>query len=191
MELPLLSLLLSLTLVSAKLLHDDDRPREGELEERRKVLMRNQDRQHRSVSSHGNLSKVLDFSADNDHEPDSNGEYTSATLDAGFLPESWTICSAIMVDAWTTEFTSADMFQLLDDDGDKWGYIDLFAPTSYTEYEVKVGPVHFNKQIESVFFPLQWSVVTCLPLLGHNCRQSDTGGGRAAALGGGVQEGGG
>ena len=27
------------------------------------------------------MSKVLDFSADNDHEPDSNGEFTSATLE--------------------------------------------------------------------------------------------------------------
>jgi hypothetical protein len=37
--------------------------------------------------------KVLDLSDDNDQEPDSNGEYTSATLKAGFLPESFTICS--------------------------------------------------------------------------------------------------
>ena len=48
--------------------------------------------------------KVLDFSADNDHEPDINGDYTSATLEAGSLPESFTICSAFMVEAWTTEF---------------------------------------------------------------------------------------
>ena len=44
------------------------------------------------------MLKVLDFSADNDHEPDSNGEYTSATIEAGPLPESFTICSAFMVD---------------------------------------------------------------------------------------------
>ena len=36
--------------------------------------------------------KVFDFSADNDQEPDSNGEYTSATLNVGLaLPESFTI----------------------------------------------------------------------------------------------------
>ena len=57
--------------------------------------------------------KVLDFSADTDQEPDSNGEYTGASLKADFLPESFTICSAIMVDAWTTVFTSAEMFILL------------------------------------------------------------------------------
>ena len=69
--------------------------------------MKNQDRQHRSVRSQGNMcnmSKVLDFSADNDNEPDRNGDYTSATLDAGPLPESFTICLAIMVDAWTAAF---------------------------------------------------------------------------------------
>ena len=82
-------------------------------------------RQQRSISSKS--LKVLDFSADNDHKPDSNGEYTSATLDAGALPESFTICSAIMVDAWTTEFTAADMFQLLDVYGDRWGYIELLG----------------------------------------------------------------
>ena len=67
--------------------------------------------------------KVLDFSADNDDEPDGNGEYTGATLDAGPLPESFTICLAIMVEAWTTEFSAAYMFTLLDVDGDTWGLV--------------------------------------------------------------------
>ena len=65
------------------------------------------------------MLKVFDFSADNDQEPDSNGEFTSATLKAGFLPENFTICSSIMVDAWTTEFAGAYMFALLQDDGDQ------------------------------------------------------------------------
>ena len=58
-----------------------------------KVSTRNL-RQHRTVISEGNpigaasTLKVLDFSADNDHERDSNGEWTIATLEAGFLPES-------------------------------------------------------------------------------------------------------
>ena len=67
------------------------------------------------------MMKVFDFSADSDHEPDINGEYTSATLEAGPLPESFTVCSALMVEAWTTEFVSADMFTLLDNDGDTRG----------------------------------------------------------------------
>ena len=60
MKLPstLLSLLLSLTLVSAKIVSDDlttRRPRKGGIEEGRKALMKNRDRQHRSVSSQSNL----------------------------------------------------------------------------------------------------------------------------------------
>ena len=56
------------------------------------------------------MLKVLDFSADNDHQTDSNGEYTMATLDVGTLPESFTICSSIMVNAWTTTTKSAFIF---------------------------------------------------------------------------------
>ena len=82
------------------------------------------------------MTKVLDFSADNDHQSDSNGEFTSATLDAGALPESFTICSAFMVDAWTTQSQSANIFALLDVDGDPWVRIQLFAAPTYTEYYV-------------------------------------------------------
>ena len=175
----LLSVLLSLTLVSAKLVSHDrttGRPRKGETEEGRKSLTKNRDRQHRSVSSQGNpecqdgnplcvpsMLKVFDFSADIDHEPDNKGEYTSATLDVGPLPESFTICSAITVDAWTTEFGGAQLFSLLDDDGDQYGGIYMFAADTFTQYEVMLGPVVFDKQVEAVFFPLQWSRV-CLSL---------------------------
>ena len=104
------------------------------------------------------MLKVLDFTADNDKLPDSNGEYTSATLDAGFLPESFTICSAIMVDAWTTPYTSARMFTLLDEDGYSWGRVILYAAASsgFTEYNVQLGPVYFMKHTDTLFFPLQW-----------------------------------
>ena len=101
--------LLSASLASCLVLPSDLNERRGE--EGRKVETRIQDRQPRSVST----LKVLDFSADNDHQPDSNGEYTSATLEAGPLPESFTICSALMVEARTTEIVSAYMFSLLDD----------------------------------------------------------------------------
>ena len=43
--------------------------------------------------------KILDFSEDNDHELGSKGDYTIATLKAGPLPESITVCSAFMVEA--------------------------------------------------------------------------------------------
>ena len=74
--------------------------------------------------------KVLDFS-DHDHEPDTNGAF----LIAGFVPESFTICSALMADAWTTESNGGDMFRLYDDDaGRHWGRIYVVGAESYTEY---------------------------------------------------------
>ena len=125
------------------------------------MIMRNQDRQPRSDNSQGKL-KVLDFSADTDKKLDSNGEYTHATLNAGPLPESFTICSALMVDSWPTK--SARMFLLYDPVAKvQWGYIYLSAAFSYTQYDVKLGQVFFVKQIETVFFPLQWSRA-CLSL---------------------------
>ena len=129
-------LLLSTTLVQSR--QQDwttKRPGKGEPMEGKRTLAGNRDRQQRSFGSQGNtenMLKVLDFSADNDHEPDSNGEYTGATLEAGPLPESITICSALMVEAWTTEFTASNMFLLLDNDGDRWGRIRLVAASSYT-----------------------------------------------------------
>ena len=107
--------------------------------------------------------KVFDFSADIDREPDSNGEFTKATLEAGFLPESFTICSTLMVDAWTTDFESAVMFTLLNDRGYLWAGINLFAGPSYTQYETRLGPVAKIKRIPTVFFPLQWTRA-CLSL---------------------------
>ena len=75
--------------------------------------------------------KVLDFSLDVDDEMDYNGSYTSATLEKEDLPPSFTICAAYMVEAWTTEFWSADMFRLNDDNGFMWGYVSLFAATAH------------------------------------------------------------
>ena len=56
--------------------------------------------------------KILDFSEDNDHELGSKGDYTIATLKAGPLPESITVCSAFMVEAWQTLFKQSRMFSL-------------------------------------------------------------------------------
>ena len=68
-------------------------PGKGEPMERGKPLTRNRDRQQRSVGSQQNPNaklKILDFSADIDNEPDANGEYTGATLEAGSLsPCAW------------------------------------------------------------------------------------------------------
>ena len=113
------------------------------------------------------MSKVLDFSADNDQLPDSNGEYTSATLEAGPLPQSFTICLTFMVEAWTNEFQpSARMFTLVDhrnwwSSSYQWGHIILVAASDYTEYQVKLGEVFLSHQTQTIFFPLQWTRV-CL-----------------------------
>ena len=163
-------LLLILTALVSGNLHPADRttrrPGKGEQMEEGKAFTRNPDRQQRSVDSQGNpkeMLRVFDFSEDVDRKPDSNGEYTSATLEAVPLPESFTICSAVMVEAWTTVFSEADMFTLLSNDGDEWGYTNLYAGNLYTEYYVQLGPVFFTKQTQTVFFPLQWSRV-CLSL---------------------------
>ena len=107
--------------------------------------------------------KVLDFSADTDQEPDSIGEYTSATLEAGPLPESFTICTAFMVEAWNTKFSTAGLFNMPDKLGRSWGFIYFHSASTYLQYQVKLGPVDFIRKIEAVFFPLQWSRV-CLSL---------------------------
>ena len=103
-------------------------PRKGGPIDEKKALTGNQDRQQRSVGSKGNpekMLKVFDFSADTDHELDSNGEYTGATLEAGPLPESFTICSAFMVEAWDTGMALC-MFTLLDNYDEPWAVINVF-----------------------------------------------------------------
>ena len=121
--------------------------------------------EHCSVPICVPMLKVFDFSADNDHELDSNGELTGATLSAGFLPESFTICLSIMVDAWswTTEIPNANIFTLLDVRGYTWGTIKLATNSSHTTYEAWLGSVFLLKPIEAVFFPLQWTRA-CLSL---------------------------
>ena len=64
--------------------------------------------------------KVLDFSADNDQEYDINWELTQASLHTQVpLPESFTVCSAFMVEAWNTE--------------SKWKW--LFPLSIYTQWK--------------------------------------------------------
>ena len=98
------------------------------------------------------MSKVFDLLADNDHEPDGNGEYTSAILEASPLPESFIICSAFMVEAWTTDFSEAVLFTLLDNNGITWANINLYATPSSTKYKVHFGLVLYIK-LRTYFFP--------------------------------------
>ena len=128
------------------------------------ALARNRDRQQRSATdSQDKMLKVLDFSADNDQKPDINGEYTSTAMEAGSLPESFTICLAFRIESWADSVAAAHMFSLLDNDGYKWEHLAIYATSTHTEYEVWLGPVHIINQTETVFFPLQWSRA-CLSL---------------------------
>ena len=61
-------------------------PRTADPWEDRYALTKDRGRQHRSGPISVEILKVFDFSADNDNKPDSNGEYTGATLEAGPLP---------------------------------------------------------------------------------------------------------
>ena len=107
-----------------------------------------------SVPICGNMMNVLDFSTDNDHEPDSDGEYTSAILEAGPLPGSLTICSAFMVERWTFETAGANMFTLRNKNlgivGETWAYIQLYAAPSFTQYRVGLGPTVFVKRMKTI-----------------------------------------
>ena len=82
--------------------------------------------------------KVFDFSYHEADDNDEDQEYTMATLDAGSLTESFTICSSFMLwDYWTNDFKSARLFTLLDKDTIwSWAYIELYAGPSYTEYQL-------------------------------------------------------
>ena len=124
----------------------------------------NRDRKERSADDGSHTAKslkVLDFSADNDRKPDSNGEYTSATLEAGLLPESFTICWAFMVKDWTTDSASALMLAMLDQDGSFWTDMQIYAKDINTRYYGHLGPVFIYGKTAALFFPLQWSRV-CL-----------------------------
>ena len=79
-------------------------------------------------------------------------------MNAGFLPESFTICSAIKVDAWNGDGSASDVFTLIDVDGDRWGYMHLYAANRYILYKVDIGPTGpIETYVESDFFPLQWT----------------------------------
>ena len=105
------------------------------------------------------LLKVLTFADDIDNKADSKGEFTSATLERENLPDSFTICLAFMVDAWTTDFAAGRLFHMLGDDGIKrWGFVELNAdPMSFTEYKMRLGYAQFVAESPTLFFPLQWT----------------------------------
>ena len=101
--------------------------------------------------------KALDFSLDNDWEPDENNSHTSASLKKENLPPSFTICTAFMVD-----YTSAALFVLRNDDGESWHWVMINAQSTHTDFMFKFedSPT-FSNQSKILFYPLQWTRV-CL-----------------------------
>ena len=97
--------------------------------------------------------KVLDVPADNDQVADSNGEYTSATLDGGPLPQSFSICSAYMVEAWNTEQSAADVFSMRDDDDQNWIYLYVVAAEGFTSWTLDFGPLFSVVETKALLFP--------------------------------------
>ena len=127
----------------------------------KKTFTRTEDRGKRSIRSEKKV-KIIDFSVDIDGEPDNSNEYTSATLNAGPLSKSFTICMGFMVEAWTSAFTSAKMFSLQIVRYD-WISVNLLVCSNITTYEVKLGPVIVKNQTGRMLFPLQWTRI-CLSL---------------------------
>jgi hypothetical protein len=112
--------------------------------------------------------KVLDFSVDSDGEKDRKGDFTHAFMDLdplGKLPQAFTICSAVMVDAWTTDFSSATLFQLRETRTRKvWYDLNLTAMVNYTQYDIRIGLNSFPaNHTAPMMFPLQWTRA-CLSL---------------------------
>ena len=115
---------------------------------------------------------MINFSGDNDNLPDTSHEYTGAYLKKPDIPENLTICVAWMFEAWTTEFTTINLFQLKYEDGSKndglqWANVDLDVHLSATDNKpqisVGIGGILFEVDIERALFPLTWTRV-CLSL---------------------------
>ena len=110
---------------------------------------------------------MINFSDDNDQEPDSEGEFTGASLTKPNMPKDFTICSAFMVEAWTTEFTASYLFAISYDPPyaqQHWGYVSI-SPTTHDQSKVEV---RFNKVYVSLtyyvaVFPLTW-IHVCVSL---------------------------
>ena len=107
-------------------------------------------------------NKALDFSADNDCEPDENNSYTQATLQIGTLPCSFTICTVFMVEYWT-EYTNARLYGL-HDENEVWHFVEIFAAPTYTEFTIKFeGSSTYGVTSDFLFYPLQWTRI-CLSM---------------------------
>ena len=100
--------------------------------------------------------KVIDFSLDGDWEPDANGSFTHASLWKENLPSSFTICAAFMVENWE-DTNNSPLFLLLDNDGEEWLYVELYAGVGFIEFTINFASKIFSVKSPSLFFPMQWT----------------------------------
>ena len=97
---------------------------------------------------------ALDFSMDNDQEPDENNSYTHASLQKENLPPSFTICTAFMVEAWN-EYQDARLFVMRDDKRKVWHWVKIFAAKTYTKFTFLFeDSPEFSNRSEGLFYPL-------------------------------------
>ena len=76
-------------------------------------------RKPRSPDSGDGISDVLNvltFADDNDDQADTDGEFTSASLEKTNMPASFTLCLAFMAEAWTDDYQSVDIPTFQTDD---------------------------------------------------------------------------
>ena len=106
---------------------------------------------------------MITFSDDSDGLPDSAGEYTGASLTKPDMPKDFTICAAYMVEAWTTDWSAASLFQLNARNGYRWAAVSMFAASTYTQFSVYLGRVTVVASSDHVLFPLTWTRV-CVSL---------------------------
>ena len=107
----------------------------------------------------GKLIKVIDVSDDDDQEPDTEGEYTGASLTKPGMPADFTVCGAFRTEVWTTIFQSTVFFQWNREDGEMWGRIILVAVETGagTVYDIYFGNLtRSDVKTEKVYFPFDW-----------------------------------
>ena len=111
--------------------------------------------------------KLIDFSLAFGRDMDfgQKGNWSGATLEKADLPPSFTICAAYSAEAWTTEFTQAHVWELMDDNGLFWGYMSLYISNDATSYEVWLGESYpyILAEKTTILFPLQWTRI-CVSL---------------------------
>ena len=76
------------------------------------------------------------------------------------------MCSAFMVEAWTTEFVSAIMFTILENRKGSWGSLNSVVSPYYTQCKVRLDHGRLAPTVYGMFFPLQWTHV-CLSEAGN------------------------